>query len=131
MSHNHAIKAMMRNPKAMMDFQLTGRLPRTKDAPTTPLREAIEKIPPRLRTQFVGIKLNPSLGFHSGAQFNDLSQLYTWLGGGKTLAGSQTMPYMGWVNRGFNKKITITDIVSNCSKAPSMEMIKRYIPNAE
>lgn len=123
-----AIQAMMRNPRHLMKFQTTGRLPSERPTPATPLRDLIEKIPPRMRLRFVGVKLHPSLGFNSSSQFNNLEQLYTWLGGGKTLIGSKTMPYMSWQNRGFRKKLTIADLIEHCAKVPSQEEIERNIP---
>ncbi|MEF1300576.1 hypothetical protein QTO17_01425 [Vibrio owensii] len=116
---NRAMQAMMRDPRKLMRFQQTGQLPREKATPSTPLRELIEQIPPRLRLRFRGVKLHPELGFNSSAQFQTLEQLYTWLGGRQTQFGSQTMPYMSWQNRGFHKKLKVSDLLKHCASTPS------------
>ncbi|EPR7483874.1 hypothetical protein ACU8KO_002498 [Vibrio alginolyticus] len=128
---NRAIQAMMRDPRKLMRFQLTGQLPREVLAPPTPLRELIEQIPPRLRLRFRGVKLHPELGFNSSAQFHNLEQLHTWLGGNQTLIGSQTTPYMSWQNRGFQKKLKVSDLLKHCSLTPSDAELKSLPMNIQ
>ncbi|WP_017190566.1 hypothetical protein [Vibrio harveyi] len=126
MSH-HAINAMMRNPKLLMDYQMTGRLPTVSDSPATPLRDLISRIPARLRLEFKGVRLSPALGFNSGAQFHNLAQLYTWLGADEKLIGNRTLPYMSWRIAAFNKPLTIADLIAHCSAVPSDEIIKKFV----
>lgn len=128
---NKAIQAMIRDPHKLMRFKLTGQLPREVPTPSTPLRELIEQIPPRLRYRFRGVKLDKELGFNSSAQFNHLEQLYTWLGGGETLIGNQTMPYMSWQNRGFRKQLKVSDLSKFCAVKPSDEELKRLPQNIQ
>ena len=127
---NRAIQAMMRDPRALMRFHQTGRLPSSKPAPTTPLRELIELIPPRLRSRFKGVSLHPKLGFESSMTFRNLSQLYTWLGGNQTIVGNESMPYMHWRNRAFHKRLTIADLVVHCASSPAIDELQRYVPRS-
>lgn len=122
------IQYMMRNPKAMMDFQTRGVLPSEKRAPSTALRDLIEKIPPRLRVRFRGISLHPDLGFRSNQRFDNLEQLFTWLGGNQTLIGGRTMPYMSWSNKGFRKQLTVNDLLPFCSDYPTKEVLEKTLP---
>ncbi|EGQ7973644.1 hypothetical protein I7Z51_002569 [Vibrio parahaemolyticus] len=126
MSHQ-AMNAMLRNPKQLIKYQMTGRLPRVSDAPATPLRDLISNIPPRLRLEFKGIRLSASLGFNSGAQFHNLEQLYSWLGADQKLIGSATMPYMSWRIAAFNKPLTLAELIPHCSTVPCEEIINKFV----
>ncbi|MBO1897525.1 hypothetical protein HNW13_017450 [Shewanella sp. BF02_Schw] len=107
------LRELSRSASAMVDFHLLGKLPSCVNAPATPLRDLIEQIPPRARSEFKGVKLSPELGFNSRMQFHTLHQLYEWLGGNKKIVGNQTMPYMSWRNVNFNKKLTLQDLLKH------------------
>lgn len=112
------VKYMMRSPKKLMHFHLTGQLPKVCPAPTTPLLDLINTIPVRSWCQYVGVTVDNTLGFNGSRQFNSLHQLATWLGRNKNLIDNQTMPYQSWAIRGFNKKLTLDDLNAKCSKHP-------------
>lgn len=125
---NKQIQAMMRSPKMMMDFQVSGRLPREVKAPASPLLELITKIPTRLWSQFLGVKINPLVGFNGNRQFHTLHQVAVWIGHNKTTIGNQRLPYESWMIRGFRKQLTMTDLLTSCSKHPEIEVLKKHIP---
>lgn len=118
------IKTISRKPKAMMDFLLSGRLPTERPCPSTPLRELIETIPVDFWDHINGITLNPSLGFSSNMQFNNLYQLATWLGYNKTSMHNQRMPYQSWKISNFKKKLFIDDLLNNSTKHIDTSILK-------
>lgn len=107
---NNLVSFLMRNPKAFEAFKL-GKTPPYKPTIATPLRDLIETIPPALRYEFKGIRLHPELGFNSSARFNNLQQLYTWLGGGVNTFYPNTLPCVHWRKAQFNNKLTIDDLM--------------------
>lgn len=124
------IQYMMKNPKALMDYQLRGQLPREQRAPSTPLRDLIEQIPPRLRVRFRGVTLGPKLGFTGRQQFQTLEQVFNWLGGSQTLVGNQTLPYQSWQDRRFTRKLTVNDLLPHCADYPTKEVMACSLPSS-
>lgn len=121
------IQHMMRNPRALIKFQTTGQLPREQSTPSTPLRDLIDQIPPRLRVRFKGVSLSPKLGFNSSERFYTLQQLHQWLGAGETIIGNRTLPYMTRRNAGFRKKLTVNDLLEHCAEHPDEETLKKSL----
>lgn len=111
---------LMRNPTAMMLYQMTGRVPRMEESPDTPLRALIRSIPPLERSRYKGIRLSPKLGFGCGLLFNDASQLYSWLGGDLTMI-HPNMPYMSYRLAGFRKNLTLVDLEAHCASYPGKQ----------
>ena len=111
-------KYLMRNAKALMDFQLTGRLPSIRKPLETPLWVCLNDIPPRLRAVIVGIKLNPALGYNCNYQFNTAEQLFQYLGGNNDLIEHQSLPSERYAIRAFQKVITLDDILENAASYP-------------
>jgi hypothetical protein len=81
------IKAMMRNPKAQMDYQLTNKLP---DAvcPSSPLIAFLESISPRERLRLRNIKLSTKLGYQSNANFSNGQLMLNYLKPSKWVVGN-------------------------------------------
>lgn len=119
---------LMKHPKALVKYHLTGQLPIERKAPSTPLRDLLECMPPRLRSEFKGIRLSPSLGFNSSMQFHTAEMLFKWLGGHNHVVGSQTMPYQSYINRGFTTKLKISDLSKHCAIVPNQAVINAYVP---
>lgn len=116
---NNLAAFLMRNPKAFEALKL-GKHPQRQPTIATPLRDLIETIPPALRYEFKGIRLHPDLGFNSSARFDNLQQLYTWLGGGVRSYDprSNSLPYVHWRDACFSKKLTIEDLKPFCERFP-------------
>ena len=85
--YNEQVKKMMRSPKDLMDFQMTGRLPNAVQ-PSSPLITFLESLTPRDRLQMVGVRLSPKLGYQSGAQFGNAEQMLRYLKPRPWVAGS-------------------------------------------
>jgi hypothetical protein len=120
------IRYMMRHPEAFMKYQATGQLPRTRRSPLSPLSELIESLPPRLRLQLRGIRLNPSLGYLSGMQFNNAQQLLNWLRPEQELIGNESTPAESYRDKRFVRKLTIADLKPFCASWPNPEICRFY-----
>ncbi len=115
--HHKQIKYMMTKPKAMMDFHAYGKTPVLKDSLSTPLRELILSIPNNDREKYRGIVVDKRLGFTGRLTFHSIFHLLRWLGYQQKVVGNQTLPYYGYVNRSFRKKLTIEMLKDCCSKS--------------
>jgi hypothetical protein len=124
------LKAISRNPKAMMDFQLMRKIPTEKKCPSTPLRQLIESIPTMFWEHINGVTLSPSLGFNTSLQFNNLHQLAAWLGHNKTNMFNTRMPYQSWKIGSFNKKLFIDDLLLSSSNYLDTSTIRKNTPKS-
>jgi len=68
------IKAMLRNPRKMVEFQMRGKLPDVIE-PRSPLITYLEAMPPRERLYKQNIVLNPALGYTGRIPFRNAEQL--------------------------------------------------------
>ncbi|WP_282109253.1 hypothetical protein [Shewanella algicola] len=89
-----------------------------------PLRTLIESIPPMLWHDIKGITLHPDLGFTSRARFNNLEQLYTWLGGRQH--NNHNLPWVYWKIAEFSKTLTLTDLRPHCYQFPESYVLNRF-----
>ena len=124
------LKAISRNPKAMMDFHLMRKIPTEKPCPSTPLRQLIESIPTIFWGHFNGVKLSPSLGFNSSLQFNNLHQLAAWLGHNKKNILYKRMPYQSWKINTFNNKLFIDDLLLSSSNQIDSSTLRKNTPKS-
>jgi hypothetical protein len=107
--HHKISKRLMSSPKAMMDFQLRGKLPRLVNRPKSPLHQLLSSMTPMERSRFGPVKLSPKLGYNSSLTLN-CEQMLRWLGGNE--------PFGEWEHRqcdscriaSFTKKLTISDL---------------------
>ncbi|WP_221072344.1 hypothetical protein [Vibrio alfacsensis] len=120
---SRAIRHLMHNPNALMRFHQTGEMPRPRDAPASPLRELLDRIPPRYHPLFRGIVLSPKLGFSRPVQFQTASQLYRWLGHNQKLFGNESLPYMSHQIRSFRERLTVDDLIAHCASTPPQSVI--------
>ena len=72
------IKYLMRNQKAMMNFQLHKKMPNATK-PTSPLISYLESIPPRDRVNLKNVKLSPKLGYQSSLTFPNAQLMLNFL----------------------------------------------------
>ena len=107
------MKALMRSPKALMDFKMTGRKPKAVQ-PTSPLIILLESISPRDRLNIIGIRLSPKLGYQSGAQFHTAAQLLNWLKPNPWIVG--TWPAESCRIKMFSQKLILKDLLNHATK---------------
>ena len=81
------IKALIRSPKAMMDYQLRGKMPEAI-RPSSPLITYLEKFSARERIEKKNVRLSPKLGYHSGAVFSNAQTMLMYLKPSEYLVGS-------------------------------------------
>lgn len=101
-----AIRTMMRSPRAMMDFQATGKLPQV-DVRSSPLITLIESINPRARVLITAVKLVPELGYKGGIRFQNLAQALNWL---KPTASTTDYLHESCQLKTFTQQLTIDDL---------------------
>lgn len=119
MSNSKQMRELMKNPKAMMDFQTRGLLPKMRKPIKTPLWELLNAIPARDRMSMRGIRLSPKLGYQNGTVFETAEHLFRWLGGNGELGPRETLPSESYAIRSFRKKLTLDDVKSHCAQVPS------------
>lgn len=81
------IKRMMRSPKAMMDYQVSGKMPDVV-APSSPLITYLESVSPRDRVRMTSVNLSPKLGYNSGMQFHNAQMMLNYLKPAPWMSGS-------------------------------------------
>lgn len=114
MISNRQMKYISRNSKVMLQFQLTGRAPNERLAPSTPLRALIESIPRSEWCRYRDIHLSPELGFNANFTFSSLYQLWYWLGGNRYLIGNQRLPYQ-YYDISQTKHVTLSQLKSHAN----------------
>jgi len=112
---SRVIKAMMRHPKAMMKYQQTGRLPREVRITQTPLLVALKKIPPRLRCELKGFRVDPSLGYRGSRTFRSAEQAFRWLVGHENvrLDCQPRLASESWIDPRFNGPLSWEQVREN------------------
>lgn len=80
MSHSQRVRAMLRNPRAMMEFQATGRLPQLPDRERpSPLAALLLSLSPRDLAQIRNVSVGPDLGYCCRRQFPTAQAALNWL----------------------------------------------------
>lgn len=125
MSQSKIMKRLATNPKAMMEFQARGKMPRLREALETPLLRLLKSMAPRDRVRFQGVKLSPKLGYQSNAEFRDAEILFRWLGGHGQMGEWETLPSETVAIRSFNKPLTLQDLKAHCQSFPEQKPRKR------
>ncbi|KRW83693.1 hypothetical protein [Marinobacter sp. P4B1] len=97
------------NPKAMMEFRATGRLPRMV-VPSSPLISLLESLSPRDRQAIRGIQLHPSLGYLGGIRFHTAEQLYRWLKPAPQMLEHESWPAESYRDKRFHQKLSLDDL---------------------
>ena len=119
------IKYLATHPHAHLKFQTTGQLPRMVK-PASPLITLLESIPPRLRMQIRGVRLNPSLGYLTGTQFHTAEQLLRWLKPDNEMLASTSWPAESYRDKRFNRAVTLKDLQPFCSGWPEAQVWKHF-----
>ncbi|HDS0957120.1 hypothetical protein [Pseudomonas putida] len=117
MTHHRRMQLMLRNPRAMMEFSCTGRLP-ADNTPASPLIALIESIPPRYRTRITSVVVGPALGYQGHHRFHNLAQALNWL---KPSHVSASYPSESWRLKRFSTALTIKDLAQHCQLPEQIE----------
>ncbi|TNC80805.1 MAG: hypothetical protein C9356_11825 [Oleiphilus sp.] len=75
---NTQLKHLLRNPKAMSDYQLHGRLPKAT-RPDSPLIRYLESLSVRERIALRNVRLSPKLGYQSNTGFVNAERMLRYL----------------------------------------------------
>ena len=100
------IQHMLRNPRALMNFQLSGRLPIVRKPQPTPLWLCLSRMTPRERLNLRNITLSPALGYNCRIPFRNAEQLWQYLGGQDDIVGETRLPSESRIIRSFRQTIT-------------------------
>lgn len=128
MSQGKIIKHLATNPKAMMDFQARGRLPKFRDVRETPLLRLLKKISPRTRVRIRGVKLGSNLGYHCDQIFDNAELLFKWLGGYGQIGDWETLPSESMAIQSFGKSLSLNDL-KEASRSFPEKLVKKENPH--
>lgn len=106
MVDSKTIRHMMSNPKALMDFQATGKAPALA-SPRSPLITLLQSIHPSERRLITAVKISRELGYSGATSFQNAAQALSWL----VPAYSAThYPSESHQDRRFARVLTIDDL---------------------
>ena len=114
---SRTMNRLAKNPRDMMRYQTTGRLPQTK-TPDSPLIRLLESIPPRERLRYQGILVSRELGYNANFRFTNAEQLLKWIKPSDRMFADEPFPAESRQIAGFNKPLTIEDLKAACTQAP-------------
>lgn len=120
MSQSKIMKRLAANPKAMMNFQTRGTLPKMREAYETPLLRLLKRLSPRVRMQITGVKIGPHLGYRCDHQFRNAELLFKWLGGYGQLGEWETLPSESLSINNFGKALTMDDLKKASATFPNI-----------
>ena len=104
--------ALLKSPKAMIEYHTTGRLPRVPDEPKSPLITLLKSLTPRERLQIVGLTVGRDLGYEGSRTFANAAQALNWL----VPAGcSAHLVSESWRTKRFQQQLTIEDLAKHSS----------------
>jgi hypothetical protein len=115
MIDSKTLNHLLRNPKQMIDFQATGKLPQLA-APTSPLITLLQSISPNERRMITSVRIGQSLGYTSNKLFQNAAQALTWLKPGYS---ATSYPSESHQDKRFTKILTIDDL-ADFAKVPDM-----------
>lgn len=115
-----AIKHLARSPKAMLEFQRTGRLPQGI-RPQSPLIALFEKIGPGRLGHFVGITVGPDLGYMGSRTFHNAAQAYRWVKPDPEVFGH--FPAESWRRKDFRSELYLEDLLAHVSSNPPAALL--------
>lgn len=109
------LSQLARHPKQMIDFQMTGKLPKFAE-PSSPLITLLLSIPPAERRLITAVKVGQRLGYTSQNTFQNVSQALNWL---KPSYSAESYPSQSHQDKRFNRVLTIDDL-AQCANVPEM-----------
>lgn len=115
MIDNKTLNHMLRNPKAMMDYQETGKHPQLAE-PNSPLITLLLSISPNERRMITALRIGPSLGYTGNQLFQNAAQALNWL---KPQYAATSYPSESHQNKRFLQPLTIDDLAA-CANIPDL-----------
>ena len=115
MIKSKTLNHLARNPKALMDFYATGKLPQMAN-PSSPLITLLRSIHPSELRLITAVRIDRSLGYNSNTPFQNAAQALNWL---KPSYSAQSYPSESHQNKRFNRVLTIDDL-AECANVPEM-----------
>lgn len=73
------LRQLIRNPKAMMDFQASGKLPEVPADPQSPLITLLKSLHPTERLRITGVTVDSRMGYQGRRTFANAAQALEWL----------------------------------------------------
>lgn len=94
------------NPKAMLNYKLTGRLP-SFVPPSSPLITLLQSLHPRERVQVASLTVSASLGYRGLHSFRNAQHALNWA----VPEGTSSMPASAsWQIKQYRKLLTVDDL---------------------
>ena len=112
------MRRLATNPKAMIDLRTSGRMPRTVQPEKTPLWRLLDSLGPRERSRYIGVRLSPTLGYHSDQVFPSAEALFRALGGRDIHGEWEIPPLAQRAIRGFHGALTDEDLKKHSANYP-------------
>lgn len=112
------MKELATNPRAHMDVQATGRLPRLRYPLQTPLLQLLKSMGPRERGQYRGVRVSPDIGYQCKHEFPTAEHLFRWLGGNEQILERKSIPGESFAIRNFRKTLTVDDLKAHSQIYP-------------
>jgi hypothetical protein len=106
---------LAKSPKAMMDYQATGRLPRMV-SPSSPLIDLLERIGYRRLDRILGVRVGPELGCQRTHTFRSAAQLLKWLKPADQIVEGESFPAEQHRIKNFQKTLTEDDLRRHCHR---------------
>lgn len=127
MSHitRKQMQHLMRNPTAYMEHRASGALPRTI-RPASPLITLLESIPPCLRSQIRGVRIDPGLGYQCRFQFHTAEQLLRWVKPASEMLECESWPAEAYRLKRFNHRLKLEDLQAYSASWPGEEIWQRF-----
>lgn len=107
------LNRLLKNPKAMMDYTLRGRLP-TSTKPSSPLITLLSSFDKRDLVYITNVEITHSLGYTGNRTFHNAAQALNWLTGN---SACQNPVSESWRDKRFNKRLEISDL-AKCASIP-------------
>lgn len=126
MSESSRINAMLRSPKAMLHFKLTGQLPSLppREKPS-PLAALLLSLSPRELMLLRNLRVGPELGYQGQRTFANGAQALNWV---YPKHAPNHTPADSWRNRRFEQRsnaLSLEQLLAQCSPQPSLAQFRK------
>mgnify|MGYP003624997434 CR=1 FL=1 len=120
---SRAMNHLARNPRALIEFQMTGKVPRGR-RPDSPLIRLLETLTPRARMSIEGVSIY-RLGYNTHYVFRNAEQLYRWVKPSEDVFGSY--PAETAKNHRFSGTISLDELLKSSKRHPEW-VVKERVP---
>ena len=108
------LNQLMRNPKAMMDFHATGKLPEAPVDPRSPLITLLKSFHPSERVRITRITIDSRMGYQGRHTFCNAAQALEWLCPPNR---PQYLPSESAQDKRFQRPLSINNL-TECANVP-------------